>query len=358
MPEKEVFSQLNSFKSLLMNVSRLTGLVSSLLILTLSLTAQPVQEKQMSIVVKKTATWCSNCGSWGWQWFKDAIDDTEGDAFPIALHSTSSLLKPPMDLDGALIAQFSGNGGFPTFFVNGTAYASYASLVNAVGTAAAASPLAGIGLETGFSNDLIQVQGNVKFFQPFQGEIAVAYYLIRDSLVFTQAVQGPNAIHRYVVLDVLEGLPFGTIQQVDMEAGESMVVPAQQAWPDLDPDQHHILGVIWSYANGKYSFVNAWQSPLEPGAISGTSDEHLLDGSLIFPNPAAAGDQIRITLPRSVDGKIHLALLDREGRRILDQSAQGPSLQMTLPASLAVGNYFLHVRAGQTHQAFPVQISR
>jgi len=59
-----------------MHVFRSLLLVASALLLSLNLSAQPVQEKQMSIVVKKTATWCSNCGSWGWQWFKDVIDDS------------------------------------------------------------------------------------------------------------------------------------------------------------------------------------------------------------------------------------------------------------------------------------------
>ena len=341
-----------------MHVFRSLLLVASALLLSLNLSAQPVQEKQMSIVVKKTATWCSNCGSWGWQWFKDAIDDTEGDAFPIALHSTSSQLKPPMDLDGALIAQFSGNGGFPTFFVNGVGQSSYSNLVSAVGAAAAMSPVAGIGLETGYANDLIQVQGNLQFFQPYEGEISVAYYLIRDSLVFTQAAQGANAIHRFVVLDVLEGSPFGSIQQVDMEPGESMIVPAQAAYPDLDPDQHHILGVIWSFANGTYSFMNAWQAPLEPGAISATEDATLLAATQLFPNPASAGDVIRITLPQAVNGDILLTLLDASGRLVLEQHAQGPSAQLKLPASIADGSYFLRVSAGDVHQAFPVQVSR
>lgn len=312
----------------------------------------------MSIVVKKTATWCTNCGSWGWTWFKDAIDDTEGDAFPIALHSTSSQLKPPMDLDGALIAQFSGNGGFPTFFVNGTAQTSYTNLLNAVSAAASSSPVAGIGMETGFEDDLIQVQGKVEFFQPFQGEIAVAYYLIRDSLVFTQAAQGANAIHRFVVRDVLEGLPFGSVQQVEMEQGESIMVPAQQTYPGLDPNQHMILGVVWSFANGAYTFMNAWQEPLTPGAISGTTEPAILLGTQIFPNPAIAGDEIRITLPLIVDGEIRLTLFDQDGRVILERKAQAPSAQMPLPTSLTDGGYFLQVTVDQVQQTFPVQISR
>ena len=137
-----------------------------------------------------------------------------------------------------------------------------------------------------------------------------------------------------------------------------MIVPAQAAYPDLDPDQHHILGVIWSFANGTYSFMNAWQAPLEPGAISATEDATLLAATQLFPNPASAGDVVRITLPQAVNGDILLTLLDASGRLVLEQHAQGPSAQLKLPASIADGSYFLRVSAGDVHQAFPVQVSR
>ncbi len=338
----------------------LSLLVSFLFLLSIS-QAQNVEEKQMSLVVKKTATWCSNCGSWGWQWFKDLIDETEGDAFSIALHSTSSQLKPPNNLDGAILAHFTGNGGFPTFFVNGVSGSSYSGLVNAVDAASGQAPVAGIGMITGYENDVLSVQGKVEFFQPFEGEIFVGYYIIEDSLVHSQTAQGANAIHRYVLLDALEGKPFGNSMTVDVQSGQTLVFPATQPYAGLAVDRSSILGVIWTFDNGKYSYLNSWLESVVEGPLSSVSAmDDLFSGSQIFPNPASAGSSLRISLPAGLEGSLDLEILHQDGR-IIDQQVrliQEHQISMTVPKTILPGTYFVRLRQGTAMHTFPLSVTR
>ncbi|MCF8236797.1 MAG: T9SS type A sorting domain-containing protein [Saprospiraceae bacterium] len=322
--------------------------------------AQEVQEKQMSLVVKKTATWCPNCGSWGWEWFKDLINETEDQAFCIALHSTSSDLKPPNDLDGALLAQFSGNGGFPTFFVNGVAGSSLSGLMTAVSEAAELSPVAGIGMLTGFQEEDITVQGRVEFFQPYQGEIFVGYYIIEDSLVHSQSAQGSNAVHRNVLLNAIEGNPFGNSMTVDVQAGESLIFPGVQSFPSLAIDRSYILGVIWTYANGKYTYLNSWMEPIANGPISALSPSDVLAGSQLFPNPVPAGTSLQLVLPNELTGQIDMRILHLDGRIIQRMSCtiQDHQVRVSVPASLVTGSYFLRVTQGDATHTFPMSVTQ
>lgn len=327
--------------------------------LSSALQAQDVEEKQMSIIFKKTGTWCSNCGSWGWQWFKELIGDTEGDAYPIALHSTSSLLKPPMDLDGSLLAHFTGNGGFPTFFVNGISSTTYVGLVNAVAAASSQDPVAGLGMLTGYDNGEIAVQGRVEFFQPFEGEVYVGYYIIEDSLVFTQSAQGPNAIHRFVLRDAMEAKPFGNGMDVDAEAGESSVFSSVQTYPSNALDRLSVLGVIWTFANGKYTYLNSWMVPVQEGPISSLDQRSLLSTSRLFPNPAVSGQKVMLDLPTDIQGTLNGHLYHVDGRLVhsfVILAGQNQSIQ--LPATLVPGTYIVRLDQGQFSGSIPLTIGK
>lgn len=327
--------------------------------LTSALQAQEVEEKQMSIVFKKTATWCSNCGSWGWQWFKDLIGDTEGDAYPIALHSTSSLLKPPMDLDGSLLAHFTGNGGFPTFFVNGTSSSTYAGLVNAVAAASSQDPVAGLGILTGYEDGEISCQGKVEFFQPFDGEVFVGYYIIEDSLVFTQSAQGPNAIHRFVLRDAMESKPFGNGMDVDMEAGESLEFSSVQTYPPNSLDRLSILGVIWTYANGKYSYLNSWMVPVKEGPISSLQQNNLFSDTRLFPNPATTGQKVMLDLPEGIQGVVNGQVIQSDGRIIQSFVLyEGLNQDIQLSGSMVPGSYFIRLEQGASSATIPLTINK
>lgn len=327
--------------------------------LTSSLFGQQVEEKQMSLIFKKTGTWCSNCGSWGWQWFKDLIEDTEDDAYTIALHSTSSLLKPPMNLDGSLLAHFTGNGGFPTFFVNGASSSNYAGLINAVAAASAQNPVAGLGIQTGYEMGKVSCQGTVEFFQSFEGEVFVGYYIIEDSLVFTQAAQGPNALHRFILRDAMEAKPFGNGMDVDVQPGESIVFSSEQEYPSNALDKLSILGVIWTYANGKYTYMNSWMVPVEEGPISGIDQSNPFAATSMFPNPASSGEKLMLDFPEDVRGIVKAQLVQSDGRTVQSYvllAGAGQGIQ--LPSSLVPGTYFIRLEQGQSVGTIPLTINK
>ena len=50
-------------------------LLSVFFYLGMNAIAQTVEAKQNTLITKKTATWCSFCGTWGWDFFENLVED-------------------------------------------------------------------------------------------------------------------------------------------------------------------------------------------------------------------------------------------------------------------------------------------
>ena len=55
--------------------------------------AQDVPEVQRTLLTKVTATWCPSCGSWGWSFFEDIIEDNTGKATFMGAHHSGNLVS-------------------------------------------------------------------------------------------------------------------------------------------------------------------------------------------------------------------------------------------------------------------------
>lgn len=322
-------------------------LFTGLLLFLTATTVTGQEARQHALVVKKTATWCSNCGSWGWTWFKDLIEDTADDqVISIALHSTASALEVPDNLDDDWLASFNTVGGFPTFYVNGTSHATYGSLLSTAQAKAAEAPLAGIDLETGFEQDQVFARASVTWQQAGSGEFALGFYIVEDSLVHAQSSQGPNAIHRFVLRRSLGDASFGELRQLDAQEGQILTWEAQQDYSLAAVDRHHILAVLWRKVSAtKYEYVNAAMTPLEEGLLSGLDPVLAEKPMRVFPNPVPRGGQLHLEHDGSFQGPVSLSLFSTTGE-LLHQGtlSAGPEPVWTLPEHVVSGNYILSLR--------------
>ncbi len=72
-------------------------LIFTMMITMLSTQAQEISNDQWTIMTKTSATWCTNCGAWGWDMFKDLIDDNQDKNVIIW---SSQMLPQKLTLDG------------------------------------------------------------------------------------------------------------------------------------------------------------------------------------------------------------------------------------------------------------------
>jgi hypothetical protein len=324
---------------------------------TSRLEAQEVSPTQQSLVVKKTATWCSNCGSWGWTWFKDILAEAPAKGgICLNLHSTSSGLKALNNLDGDWLSQFDVNVSFPTFYVNGIRRTSVSEVLAAVEASEATMPIAGVGVEAAINEGNLKVTGKVSFYEEVDAEFYLGFYIIEDSVVHSQSAQGANAIHRYIVREAMNQASFGELISEGMVAdGTSLSTTEEQMYEGMEAEKHSVLAVLWSKANNKYTYVNAWQTPVKEGFLSSVG---VLSTSIIqdvFPNPAKAGGLLHVPALADYQSTANIGIYDLSGKQVFARSIQAGQNTIELPKNINSGIYFLRVENSDLSWKFIVE---
>ncbi len=223
-----------------------------------------VDEKQRSLIVKRTADWCPNCGTWGWSFFESLIEENAETASAIAAHHSGGLQT---EVGLALTNAFGGSGQ-PNFFLGKDLISvnsgNWSSVKNTVKESIdnlynGESPIASMGLRMSINNDdEIFLEGRTIFYQDFNADVYVSLFIIENNLVSMQSGQGDDALHQKTLRSELTGNAFGSlISQGAVESGtEVMLSVAFPQNPNLANDNLEIVAVLWEKNGEEYSFIN------------------------------------------------------------------------------------------------------
>lgn len=254
--------------------------------------AQQVEQQQRSLITKRTADWCPYCGTWGWAFFKAAIEQNEDKAILMAAHYDGGLANPAAE-------EITDNfGGFyqPKFFLNetqlgvtsGNVIAKLEYLKPLVDSIFEVAPVANCGFDLTYENGELKADAVVKFFQAAQGEYYLGLYLLEDSVVAYQNSIGPNAIHRHLFRFPFTEETFGQpIANGDVSAGQEFDL--NFALPIGDPTgyNYEVVGIIWKKEGDKYKPVNVWSNDnIQVVVVSGTTTEVPGDRLVVGPTMA------------------------------------------------------------------------
>ena len=249
--------------------------------------AQQVEQQQRSLVTKRTADWCPNCGTWGWTYFVDAIEQNGDKAVYIAAHYDGNLAD---DAANDITENFGG-GYQPRFFFNqtdqsvnsGNVNAKLSALKTAINNAYEQAPIANSGFEPFYLNGEIRVNAKVKFFQAAQGEFYLGIYLLEDNVTAYQASIGNNAVHKRLFRKSFTPETFGKlITNGSVNAGQEFDLDF--ALPNGNPANfdYEVVGIIWKKEGSKFVPVNVWSTD-DISLVSGVSIIEPTNEVLVVP---------------------------------------------------------------------------
>lgn len=162
---------------------------------TIETASLEVEEKNMPVIAKRTATWCPPCGDWGFTTFASKEQQWEGKAVLMAWKD--AFVESEGDL---LFTELSNNFpvATPTFFTNFNS-----ELGDADATAHIDAPVvANANYEMSVSGTQVNLKTTTKFFKNVEGEFFIAPYMIVDGIMGNQQVQGMGTQnlehHKYV----------------------------------------------------------------------------------------------------------------------------------------------------------------
>jgi hypothetical protein len=187
-------------------------------------TAFAVENKQKSILVYNTATWCGPCGTYGGPMFKSVLSNP--DLISIDLHTSGSSYLVPyyMRAGGTndtlflstfasrIAAQTKPNGYIPHFYTNntflGNSEVTKVAVENAVNIFKVQTPAAGVAVKASNSNNKITIDYKAKSFAANTGDYHLSLLLVEKSITGYQA-GAPGSITEHH--NIVRATAFGTV---------------------------------------------------------------------------------------------------------------------------------------------------
>ena len=330
-------------------------LLAFFILSTFSLHAQQVDPVQKTLITKRTASWCSNCGSWGWDFFEDLVNDNSSKAYFFAAHYSGDL---ETDVAQDLTNNF-GSAGQPQFFFNENNIGASSSnaddkrteVLDMVTTAFDSEPVVGVGLEVFWDEDnqQILVNTNTKFFQNTIGQYYTAVYLVENNVVNFQQSQGPDAIHKKVLRASFTDNSFGTgfaIGEFAMndEFPNTFTMTGIEN-PMVSNLNYEYVAVIWELIGNTYEVVNVNGTTEINELVIDNVEEITTAGVAVFPSIFTNQVTVEFDLTQNVQ-QANFTVMDITGKAVslhkINSLASGEQqISIDLSAISANGTYFL-----------------
>ena len=288
------------------------------------LQAQEIKNEQISLVTKKTATWCPNCGAAAWTSFLDMIEDGDGKSLPIAAHfsSSSELFSTTA---AAIVDNFEFVPGQPVFYFNrerlsGSGASTVTQMNERVQAASEQTPLVGLGIEAAFENGQLTFAYAMEFLEATSGTYQVGFYPIRKTVIARQSNQGNEAEHKQILDNELLGADFGiVVADGDIEAGTTTSNPyvvnnAAGYNTDVENGNLDLAIIVWNkVGDNEYEYVNAAFTNVIQGQLSNVET---LSSSVtkITAMPTQAGTTLLEVDTKTALDKAQLNIFSIDGR--------------------------------------------
>lgn len=315
-----------------------------------------VEKKQSTLLTKKTADWCSSCGSWGWSLFSGLVEDNEENAILIAAHDSGGLLSKAAE---ELVDNFNGDAGQPRFFRNTeqfdvnsiNASMVQADIKSAVASSASSSPVANTAVFGAVANGKISIDVKSEFFEAASGDFYVSVLILEDGFIAPQSRQGNNASHKKLLRAAADGLTFGKVLiSGDVTEGttfdHTFSIDMGQNW---DMEKLELAAIIWKKENDRYTFINGSIFDDVQEAIVASTTE--LDGNFsLTAFPTLASTSVQLNIQTLVPQKYtQIQLIDINGRavRSLYQGsldAGEHTFQINRSNDIVAGQYFIQLQ--------------
>jgi hypothetical protein len=336
--------------------------------LALSLSAQDIDvpETNQPLITKRTASWCPKCGGYGWELFRNLLEDNSENALILAAHYGGSAYENPASTD--LVAELGGFGQ-PIFFVNTSDLGVNSGNIDQKRQEAATQvmqindelPVAQTGLlaypEAGTESLLIQTK--TRFFQEYAEEVSLAIYIIQPTFIGSQSGQGGNAEHKNMLRLAIDGRVFGESlgevfpegTEVEREFSVSYADLQASGFDDLSElgsGQLIVAAVLWTGMSGDRSVLNT--NHVNETMLTAVQSPEALSSFELFPSPASELATVQLELEQPWLG-VGLQLVDAQGR-VLQQLFQGTlqSGEHTFAIdrnNLPAGQYWLRLSDGR-----------
>ena len=280
------------------------------------------QYRTTPIITKVTATWCPNCGTWGWSFFEDlkTIYGNGDEALLLGVHHSGDLKNPTSQW-------FANNLGFtyqPQFYLDRTPLnvssgnrqakvSETQMMVNDLRDNSSDIEVSFVNAY--FEGDDIITNLTINKSTPTNNNLYLAVYVFENNVENNQSQQG-MAMHPNVLRDVLSNEYFGEmIASNGSQINNLQINLSKTLNTDWNKDNIGLVAVVQSQNGNNYDQVSS-NAILNVGMLS--SDDEVLEEDLV--NILYHNDQL--TIEFNNDDTYQVNLIGLAGQIIHRSTAQ------------------------------------
>jgi len=305
-------------------------------------------------LIKVTASWCTNCGSWGWNFFHDIYEDNSDKASVFAVHF-SGKYKNNTAVD---IANNFNVFAQPIFLFNGAdqsvsssnSSSKRSSISNKVSSNNSESPIAQTGIVAEYNQNNLTVNFSTKFFSSSSEEYYLGIYLVEKEFIGYQAARGNNAKHKSIIRLELNGKSFGKLINTEsVSANDFFDGQISFDISNYDPKNIELVSIIWKKDGDKYSVVNSNSDKEVSKSNTSTTTNTVNSINYFNVYPTVISNNATITINSTKKySNVNIDLIDITGRRIntiySGAIVQGQNLiNLNIDKSIPSANYFINL---------------
>lgn len=290
------------------------------------------------IFSKVTASWCPNCGNWGWSYMEAMKEEFQtGPATLLGVHFSGDLKSDA----GVWFANNLNASGQPRFFVNNQAISvgggNWSTKVETAKDASTEMIGTGMniisfdGVSVGISGIDINANVNISSLPNTTNEVSVAVYVYENNVENFQSGQGNDAVHPNVLRMAL-GAPEGTVVT---EAGTISVSGDLNA--DWNLEELGLLAVVYEKVGDTYEIRS---SQAISNVASRVSTDELLDANLF----SYSDTESTLTITAENTDTYEVTLTNMTGQKVFSNTFEN---QINIDkAQLHTGMYVSTLRSG------------
>lgn len=309
-----------------------------------------VSEKNSTMVMMYTESTSNDCGTFGWDTFRELIDSNVN-AVCVNWYGSgdTKLTIAPVALNASLLAIYTpAVSVVPSFLINSVnlSYVNYSGVKSFIQSNTAGPVVVNTGFEQSVNStgDSLIIDTKTEFFQNATGEYYVATYVYEDTVIAPQTGQGTNAAHINVwrTPTGIEGAFGSKLQGASFSKGHTFDTTYRiYIDPSWNKDRLKAFTVTWEKNGGFYTIANAYE---KPRPTAGINDKQLQQTrTAIYPNPVV--NEIHLQ-PTGHKGDCRVSLYDISGKR-LAQLHHGPvntgTLILKKPTAISSGLYYITI---------------
>jgi hypothetical protein len=285
--------------------------------------AQNVSTTQKTLITKRTASWCPNCGAWGWD-FAKAIDDLSNpNGILIRAHYSGDLQSQvAQDITENFNAIYQ-----PEFYLNeemqsvgSTTWESKVDVFNdAINNNVSADSKVKFSGSSYKTDKGVAINAKVEFLENVSGEFYFAAYLLEDGIVNQQSGQGADAIHNAVLRSSFTEGSFGNkISEESTSVGQETAINTEIEIDGeaIEDRMFRTLLILWQKSGEQYVIENIHSYSVDISAnVNDLFDE--VANVNIFQN----GQKLIFNLSKRFDQEINLDIFDVQGQKIYSKNS-------------------------------------